>query len=223
MPVAFVDLAQTCAPMVAAETLAGVVSLESRFEPFAIRIKSGPPLSEQPTTKAEAIEIATSRAAERQDIQLGLGGIGMEELRKMSFSISDAFDPCLNLQATATLLDGYYRLALRAGADPRRAERDMLRSYYGRDDPSAGAIVEYDEQVRKEIERLGQTLAMLTIGDGGEDRGPSGGTAVDDAVEAESDATPNDQTASAPAWDVFNSRRRSSVLVFRNNKMEQSE
>jgi type IV secretion system protein VirB1 len=223
MPVAFVDLAQTCAPMVAAQTLAGVVSLESRFEPFAIRINSGPPLSEQPATKAEAIEIATALAAERQDIQLGLGGIGMEELRKMSFSISDAFDPCLNLQATATLLDGYYRLALRAGADPRRAERVMLRSYYGRDDPSVGAIVEYDEQVRQEIKRLGQTLAMLTIGDGGEGRAPSDGTAVHVAVEAEADATPNDHTAAAPSWDVFNSRRRSSVLVFRNNKMEQSE
>ncbi len=147
----------------------------------------------------------------------------MEELRKMSFSISDAFDPCLNLQATATLLDGYYRLAVKAGADPRRAERVMLRSYYGRDDPSVGAIVEYDEQVRNEIERLGQTLALLTIDDGGEGRAPSEGTAVDVAVEAESDATPNDHTAAAPSWDVFNSRRRSSVLVFQNDKMEQSE
>ena len=41
MPVAFLDLAQTCAPFVASETLAGVVSLESRFAPFNIRINSG--------------------------------------------------------------------------------------------------------------------------------------------------------------------------------------
>lgn len=115
MPVAFLDLAQTCAPIVAAETLAGVVSLESRFAPFAIRINSGAPLSEQPTTKSGAIAIAVSLAAERQDIQLGLGGIGMEELGKLKLSISDAFDPCLNLQATATLLDGYYRLAVKTG------------------------------------------------------------------------------------------------------------
>lgn len=63
MPAAFLDLAQTCAPIVAAETLAGVVSLESRFEPFAIRINSGVPLSEQPATKTEAIAMATSLAA----------------------------------------------------------------------------------------------------------------------------------------------------------------
>ena len=43
--------------------------------------------------------------------------------------------------AAATLLDGYYRLAVKAGADPARAEQVMLQSYYGRDDPSVGAMV----------------------------------------------------------------------------------
>jgi len=223
MPVAFVDLAQTCAPLVAAETLAGVVSLDSRFALYNIRINSGAPLARQPTSKAEAIEVATTLAAERQDIQLGLGGVGLDELRKLKLSISDAFDPCLNLQATATLLDGYYRLAIKAGADPKQAERVMLQSYYGRDDPSVGAMVKYDEQVRQEIKRLGKTLARLTIDDGEQGRGPDEATAVDAAVEAEGDDPPVDQTASAPAWDVFNSRRQSSVLVFQNNQMEQSE
>lgn len=221
MPVAFLDLAQTCASIVAAETLAGVASLESRFEPFAIRINSGPPLSAQPATKAEAIEIATSLAAERQDIQLGLGGIGMEELRKRKLSISDAFDPCLNLQATATLLDGYYRLAVKAGADPNQAERVMLQSYYGRDDPSVGAMVQYDQQVRREVKRLGKTLATLMIGDGGQGRAVT--EAVDVAVEKARDDPHADEATSPASWDVFSSRRKSSVLVFQNDQLEQSE
>jgi type IV secretion system protein VirB1 len=223
MPVVFVDLAQTCAPLVAAETLAGVVSLDSRLAPYNIRINSGAPLARQPKSKAEAIEVATTLAAERQDIQLGLGGVGIEELRKLNLSISDAFDPCLNLQATATLLDGYYRLAIKAGADPKWAKQVMLQSYYGRDDPSVGAMVKYDEQVRQEINRLGKNLATLTIDDGEQERGPDEATAVDVPVEAEADDPPADQTASAPAWDVFNSRRQSSVLVFQNSQMEQSE
>lgn len=82
MPIVFVDLAQTCAPFVASETLAGVISLESRFAPFNIRINSGRPLKTQPASKAEAIEIATSLVAEHHDIQLGLGGIGVEELQR---------------------------------------------------------------------------------------------------------------------------------------------
>jgi type IV secretion system protein VirB1 len=223
MPVAFLDLAQTCAPIVAAETLAGVVSLESQFEPFAIRINSGAPLSQRPTTKAEAVKIATSLAVERYDIQLGLGGIGMEELGKLKLSISDAFDPCRNLQATGSLLDGYYRLAVKAGADPYQAEPVMLQSYYGRDDPSVGAMVQYDEQVREEVKRLGKTLATLVIGDGGQGRGATEDSAVDVAAEKEGDERSVDEAPSAASWDVFSSRRKSSVLVFQNSQMEQSE
>ncbi|MGQ3141207.1 type IV secretion system protein VirB1 [Rhizobium oryzihabitans] len=228
MPIAFLDLAQTCAPFVASETLAGVVSLESRFAPFNIRINSGRLLKTQPASKAEAIEIATSLTAEHQDIQLGLGGIGADELQKLKLSISDAFDPCLNLQATATLLDGYYRLAVKAGADPARAEQVMLQSYYGRDDPSIGAMVNYDDQVRREIKRLGPTIGRLTITDTGEGKGnddPVATAPVDVVAEvvAENSEPKTTSIASAPTWDVFNSRRRSSVLVFQNNQMEQSE
>ncbi|RCS22843.1 type IV secretion system protein VirB1 [Phyllobacterium salinisoli] len=222
MPVAFVDLAQICAPLIAVETLAGVVSLESRFEPFAIRVNSGAPLSQQPTTRVEAIEIATSLAAGQQDIQLGLGGIGMAELRTLKLSISEAFDPCLNLHGTATLLDGYYRLAVKAGADPKRAEQLMLQSYHGRD-PSVGAMVKYDAQVRREIKRLGQTLATLTIGDGGQGRRVTKQNAPDVDVEAAGHDQPVKQSAATPSWDVFSSRRRSSVLVFQNSQLEQSK
>ncbi|RJG40929.1 type IV secretion system protein VirB1 [Mesorhizobium sp. DCY119] len=212
MPVAFIGLAQTCAPIVAAEILAGVVSIESRFEPFAVRINNGPALTRRTATKAEAIEIATSLAAERQDIQLGLGGIGIEELRKLNLSISEAFDPCLNLQATATLLDGYYRIAAKAGANKEQAEQAMLQSYYGRNDPSVGAMVKYNEQVRQEVKRLGEILATLTIGGVGQGRGRSEAMAVDAAAEDFRDDLRTDRPALS--WDVFNSPRRSSVLMF---------
>ena len=228
MPVAFLDLAQTCAPIVASETLAGIVSLESRFAPFNIRINSGRPLKTQPISKYEAIEIATSLAAEHHDVQLGLGGIGVEELQKLKLSISDAFDPCLNLRAVATLLDGYYRLAVKGGADPAKAEQVMLQSYYGRDDPSVGAMVHYDDQVRREIKRLGPTIAHLTIADTGDGRGTDDIVAspVADVVAdvvAENSEEETASIASAPTWDVFKSRRRSSVMVFQNKQMEQSE
>jgi type IV secretion system protein VirB1 len=220
MPVDFVDLAQTCAPLVAAEILAGVVSLESRFSPHNIRINSGVPLAKQPPSTAEAIEVASTLAVERQDIQLGLGGLGMEELSKLKLSISDAFDPCLNLRATATLLDGYYRHAIKAGADAKKAEQTMLQSYYGRGDPFVGAIVNYDEQVRREIKKLAPIMAQLTIGDNGEGSLPVD-TAVGDLV-ADTNEDLN-QPAPVPSWDVFSSRRRSSVLVFQNNQVEYSE
>jgi len=228
MPIVFLDLAQSCAPFVASETLAGVVSLESRFVPFNIRINSGAPLKRQPSTKAEAIEIATSLVAERHDIQMGLGGVGLGELQRLNLSIPDAFDPCLNLQATATLLDGYYRLAVEAGADPARAEQIMLQSYYGRDDPSVGAMVNYDDQVRREIERLGPSMARMTIGgtgEGREDDVPNEIPSSDAVAEVVAENAPEETAAipTAPAWDVFKTRRQSSVIVFQSNQSEQSK
>ncbi|AIC31474.1 type IV secretion system protein VirB1 (plasmid) [Rhizobium etli bv. mimosae str. IE4771] len=217
---AFVDMAQSCAPMVQVETLAGVVSLESRFQPFAIRINSGPPLAAQPTTKAEGIELTTSLIVDGRDIQLGLGGLGVEELRKLKLSISDAFDPCLNLKATAQLLDGYYRLALREGASAVQAQKVMLQSYYGRDNPFVGAMVRYDVQVRDEAKRLLPGLASLTIA-------VAPGQADPGAQREEQGARPlqtqNSTTAEALSWDVFSAGRRASVLVFQNDRSEPNE
>ncbi|MBY5570502.1 lytic transglycosylase domain-containing protein [Rhizobium leguminosarum] len=220
MAVTFVDLAQNCAPMVEVRTLAAVISLESRFKPFAIRINSGPPLKRQPASKAEAIELATSLAADHQDIQIGLGGIGLEELRKLKFSISDAFDPCLNLKATATLLNNYYRLALHAGADTTQAEKVMLQSYYGRNDPSVGEMVKYDEQVRREMVRLPSDPASLAIA---EPREEASRAEPELRRSASSAAQLSRQSAEAASWDVFNARRQTQVLVFQNERSEQSQ
>ncbi|WP_434714216.1 transglycosylase SLT domain-containing protein (plasmid) [Rhizobium sp. YTUHZ045] len=223
MAAAFIDIAQACAPMVEVETLAAVVSVESGFQPLAIRINSGPPLVDRPASKAEAIEVATSLMADRQDIQVGLGGLGIEALQKLDLSLADAFDPCLSLKATATFLDGYYREALRVGDDPARAETVMLRSYYGRDDPSVGAIVRYDEQVRQERKRLSPLLASLSIA-GTDDQLPSAPSPQDQPRQAPlKQASHPAEAAEAEPWDVYNSRRRSSALVFQNDRLEQSE
>ncbi|MCA1409031.1 lytic transglycosylase domain-containing protein [Ensifer sp. IC3342] len=222
MPAAFTDLAQTCAPGIAVETIAAVVSVESNFQPFAVRINSGP-LADQPATKAEAIEAAISLIAEGRDVQLGLGGIGFSELKKLSLTISDVFDPCLNLKATATLLGGYYRMAIRAGATSGRAEHVMLQSYYGRKDPAVGAMAEYDEQVQSEASRLSARLTTLTIGEDVPEPGADGEPPSAQPIADGDPVQPDDQVVSVPSWDVFKSRRRSSVLVFQNEQPEQSE
>ena len=223
MAIAFMELAQNCAPEVAIEALAGVVSLESRFEPYGIRIGAEKPLGKQPASKAEAITLASSLITEGKDVRLGLGGIGADELGKLKLSVADAFDPCLNLQATATLLDGYYRLAVRAGADLSQAERVMVQSYYGRNDPTTGNMVAYDLRVGEEVERLSAKLSTLTIGQGTDEQ-PDPIKTVDRAATSDVEAA---QLPSEPenvaSWDVFHTSRRSSVLIFQNDQSEQSE
>ncbi|MEP7453348.1 type IV secretion system protein VirB1 [Phyllobacterium sp. SB3] len=220
MAAAFIEIAQSCAPVIEVQTLAGVISLESGFQPFAIRTNSGKPLAAQPTSKAEAIELATSLVADHQDVQIGLGAISVEELRKLKLSISEAFEPCLNLRATATLLDGYYRLALRGGATAAQAETVMLQSYYGRNDPSLGATVRYDEQVRQEMKKLAPKLDALVLAEPHEQA-----RSIDRSHShvARPLTKPLSPATEAASWDVYGSRRRSSVLVFNNNQPEQSE
>lgn len=213
----FVDLAQSCAPMIAVETLAGIVSLESGFSPFNIRTNSDLPLKTQPASKSEAVQTATELAAQHQDIQLGLSGLRIEDLEKLNMSVSDAFEPCLNLKATATLLKGYYRFALRLGDDEAQAHTSMLQSFFGQGDPSLGAVVKYDSQVKHEIDRLKPIMTELVVSAPlhGDDQMASRVTpSIASDIAAENSIQPEATKPASPSWDVFNRQWQSSTLVF---------
>jgi type IV secretion system protein VirB1 len=224
MPVAFLDLAQNCAPQVATETIAAVVSIESGFQPFAIRINTDHPLAEQPKTRAEAIETATTLIAEGHNIDLGLGGINSGNLGRLGLSVSDTFDLCLNIKASAMLLEDYYQMALQGGATTVQAKAVMLRSYFGNGDASVGEMVGYDKKVLAERERLSSQLDSIEIVEAqaqalpGRERAGEPSAATVDSGSAEK--SPQRPQASVPRWDVYNLGRQSSVLVFSNEQKE---
>lgn len=225
MPVSFATIAQTCAPMVSTEILAAVVSVESSFDPLAIRINTDAPRPERARAKAEAIEIATILVAQGQSVDLGLGGVSTYDLPRLGLSISDLFDPCLNLQATGTLLDRYYRAAVATGATGEEAEVAMLQFYCGRGDTAVGAMVGYNKQIADERQRLASRLSSLTLDVGGGAGGlptrevPAPASPVPQApddvtITAEAVTPPDEPVAPAQAWDVFGQSRQSRVLIF---------
>lgn len=222
MPVAFLDLAQNCAPQVATETIAAVVSVESGFQPFAIRINTDLPLAEQPKTRAEAIETATILIAEGHDIDLGLGGINSGNLGRLGLSVSDAFDFCLNLKASASLLEGYYQIALQGGATTAQAEAVMLRSYFGNGDASIGEMVGYDKKVLAKREQLSSQLGSVEIVEAQAlpARERAGGSSAATVNNGPTEKNQQRSQASVPRWDVYNLGRQSSVLVFSNEQKE---
>ncbi|WP_407977264.1 lytic transglycosylase domain-containing protein [Brucella pseudogrignonensis] len=223
METIFVDLAQQCAPQIVTETLAAVVSVESGFKPFAIRINSNYPPTNQPRTEAEAIETASILIADGIDIDLGLAGINAGDLGKLGLSVSDAFDFCLNLKASASLLESYYRVAVEAGATDAQAEVVMLRSYYGHGDPSLGEMVGYDTRVLAERKRLVERLKTIEITQEQASGTQRRDRTADHSVSSDTGATLHSRSRSeppAPKWDVFSSGRRSSVLVFSNDQQE---
>jgi type IV secretion system protein VirB1 len=126
----FVALAQECAPQVAHETLAAIVRTEnSAFQPLAIGVNGGAWLARQPRNKAEAVVTAKWLIANGYNIDLGLGQINSANLGKVGLTVEDAFDPCENLAAAATILHGNYQAASRKLAGEQAALHAALSAY----------------------------------------------------------------------------------------------
>lgn len=100
----FNALALECAPMVSPKTLAAIVRTESNFNPLAININKGYRLERQPKNKEEAVATAQWLINNRYNIDMGLGQVNSVNLAKTKLSVNDAFDPCKNLSAAATIL-----------------------------------------------------------------------------------------------------------------------
>ena len=214
--------------MISAETIAAVVSIESGFDPLAIRINSDRPYLGPPGSKAEAIEIATTLVADGENVDLGLSGVSNYEFSALGVSISDLFDPCVNLKAAGTLLDRYYQAAVKTGASSGEADTMMLRSYYGHGDARTGAMVGYDRRIAEERQKISGTIDSITLRDADGGGGLPQREIADGLVSPTGAANSSASSASAvgsdpplaepiappPSWDVFGQGRQSTTLVF---------
>jgi type IV secretion system protein VirB1 len=127
--VEFDVLAHQCAPSVAIETIAAVVSHESRRNPFAIGINGSARISRQPVNKEEAIETATKLLGMGLSIDLGLAQINSANLGRLGLTVEQVFEPCANLRAAETVLRGCYDPAAKQHGPGQRALQAALSCY----------------------------------------------------------------------------------------------
>jgi len=125
----FPVLAAECAPWVAPQTLEAIVRTESGFRPYAIGVNKGFRLIRQPVSREEAIVTARWLIGNGYNIDLGLGQINSANLTRLGLSVEDAFDPCRNLAASATILGENYRSARQQATDDQQALRAALSAY----------------------------------------------------------------------------------------------
>lgn len=230
----FLSIAHQCAPMTEPAELAAIVSIESGFDPLAIRINSDKVLIKQPRSKVEAIEIATSLQIDGQDPDLGLGGLSLQSLNQLGLSIADAFDPCKNLAATGQLLSSYYASA--RAASNENPKQMALWKFFGRGDPEPGRITGYDELIAQKQATLRSNLNELTLSTGRTPALPArNGNAnrpvamVDEGTDPslepegrdprqvsawESATSPAPAKAVSASWDVFSSAAQSQAIIF---------
>lgn len=165
---AVLALSVQCAPAVAPETLVSIMDVESRFDPLAIGVNSGPRPSRRPASADEAARIARRLVEAGGSVDLGLGQINSANLGRLSLSIEDAFRPCSNLKAAARILSENYRTAAKTHADPQSALRAAL-SLYNTGDPRRGVHNGYVARVERSARRLLPAIKALAPSSPAED------------------------------------------------------
>lgn len=155
-----------CAPTVHPETMAAVVSAESRGHQFAIA-DAGPvklPWAQRkalvrsiyPISLQEAVTTAQALIANGHTVSLGVAQVNDRNLARMGVTIRDMFDPCVNIAVGGKILTDFYQRAVAKFGNGPAALQAAL-SAYNSGDWSRGAKDGYVALVYKQ---LGKPLSI---------------------------------------------------------------
>ena len=167
MDPSFIAIVQECAKGVPAEIMAAVASVESGFNPYAIRMNSSARgsagLSRQPTTKQEAVAKANALSLAGHDLDLGLMGLPAASFAAYGITIEQAFDACTSLRVASTRLKMLTKAAEMRGLPRAKADQDALAAYFGNGDAELGRVAGYPAHIMRVRSTLAGRLATLTI------------------------------------------------------------
>ena len=207
-----------CAPEVAPSTMAAIVSVESRGNPYAIGVNKGRQVR-QPTSATEAVVAAKRLLARGANIDLGLGQINSSNLKWLGLSVEAAFDPCSNLAAAARVLTGNYRRAVALGV---QSPLGAALSAYNTGSMQRGYRNGYVAKVyRASGTRLLTSLVSTNFGPAPvqlratAEEEPGAAAPISVSAAAISNAGEAVAAPPPPAWDVF--AQAASADVFSNS------
>jgi type IV secretion system protein VirB1 len=126
--VTLVSLLQQCAPNAGARTMTAIVRVESGGNTLAIHDNTTG-ASYEPRTVDAAAAAAQRLVRAGHSVDLGLGQVNSANLAGLHLSVRDAFDPCLNLHAGATILAGDYARAAGEFGSGQHALRRAIGAY----------------------------------------------------------------------------------------------
>jgi type IV secretion system protein VirB1 len=118
-----------CAPSVARETMAAIVSVESSKNPYAVGVVGGH-LVRQPRNLPEAVATARQLEADGWNFSVGVAQVNRYNLPKYGLTYEKAFDACANLGAGSKILENCYVRAWSRTPEPKAALQAALSCYY---------------------------------------------------------------------------------------------
>jgi type IV secretion system protein VirB1 len=225
----FIAIVQECAKGVPAEIMAAIASVESGFNPYAIRMNSSARgsagLSRQPTTKQEAVAKANALSLAGHDLDLGLMGLPAASFAAYGITIEQAFDACTSLRVASTRLKMLTKAAEMRGLPRAKADQDALAAYFGNGDAELGREAGYPTHIMRVRLALAGRLATLTISPSERPlparQGASGTEAASADPEPVQTMPPAARRVEAspaerPGWDVYASmqQRGTTLLVY---------
>lgn len=187
-------LASACAAFVAPDTTTAIINQESGGDVLAIHVNG---LKQQPPAAQnafQAAQIAVAYIARGYSVDLGLMQINSRNLPALRMQILDAFSPCANIHAGATILAANYIEASRTTGPGRTAllaalsayntgnfYEGFLNGYVGRYSLIPSGLMEYaHEQAARRSPRVARTSKESS----GQATGPSSHIAMAGTVNA---------------------------------------
>jgi type IV secretion system protein VirB1 len=209
LPAAVVlGLAAQCAPNVAPATIAAIVQTESRGNELAIGVNGLGQSIAQPTSVAQAIEVARFYVAKGYSVDLGLGQINSRNMKALGLTWDTVFEPCTNIAAAGAVISGNYR-SVREGLHPQRALRIAL-SMYNTGSRSRGFSNGYVGRVVGNAgisDHIRPVAVKIAAFSGSNDSSPASAvTQLAEMVAENTSASAQRQAAPPPpppSWDVF--------------------
>jgi type IV secretion system protein VirB1 len=123
------ELMMLCAPQVAPPTIQAIIQVESGGNPLAIGINGPFKLPYRPANVNDAARLAKRYIQAGYSVDLGLMQINSRNLKGLGYTVEQMFDPCLNLQAGARILQRGYRGATKRYGEGQEALRAALSAY----------------------------------------------------------------------------------------------
>ncbi len=109
------QLACSCAPNVAPDTIFEIVKNESGYNEFAINVNApkGKFYFRQPNDLMTAIEITNRALSRGYSVDIGLMQVNSQHLSRFGVSVIESFDPCTNIRMGGRILTEFYAQALK--------------------------------------------------------------------------------------------------------------
>lgn len=118
----------TCAPFVAPETMAAVIHIESRGNPWAIGVNSRQKFNKA-TNYNEAVAESKRLISIGANIDMGLMQINSKTMKNLGLTVEQVFDPCTNIYAGGTVLIRNYSAASKKMGNSQAALHAALSAY----------------------------------------------------------------------------------------------